>query len=64
VLIKCYGGPCDGQIIDVSQEGETLRIPSTIPMPYKIEEEYKFAQYVLVIEDDNGWSTVKYTHVV
>ena len=64
MLIKCYGGPCDGQVIDVSQEGETLRIPSTVPMPFKIDDEYKFAHYALVIEDENGWSTVKYIHVV
>lgn len=60
MLVKCFGGPSDGQIIDIPQENDDCRIPSTIPMPYKIDDEYRFVDYVLVIEENGGWTTLKF----
>jgi hypothetical protein len=63
MLIKCYGGPCDGQVIEIPQENEDCRLPSSIPMPYRIDDECRFIDYVLTVEYDNGWTMIKYKHI-
>jgi hypothetical protein len=63
MLIKCYGGPCDGQVIEIPQENEDCRLPSSIPMPIKVDDEFRFVDYVLTVEYDNGWTIIKYKHI-
>ena len=63
MLIKCYGGPCDGQVIEIPQENDDCRLPSSIPMPHRVNDECQFIDYVLTVEYDNGWTTIKYKHI-
>lgn len=62
MLIKCFGGPCDGQVIDIPQENDDCRMPSSVPMPYKINDECRFVTYFLEIKYDDGWATIKYEY--
>lgn len=62
MLIKCFGGPCDGQVVDIPQENDCCRMPSAVPMPYKFNDEYRFIDYVLTVKCDNGWTTIKYEY--
>ena len=64
MIIKCFGGPCDGQIVEIPQENDDCRLPSSIPMPHRVDNEYRFVDYVLTVEYDSGWTTIKYKEVV
>lgn len=60
MLIKCYGGPCDGQVIESAQENNDCRLPSNVPMPHKVDDEYRVVNYILVVEERDGWANLRY----
>lgn len=64
MIIKCFGGPCDGHVLDIPQENDDCRLPSSIPMPHRVDNECRFVDYVLVVEYDSGWVTIKYKEIV
>lgn len=64
MLVKCFGGPCDGQIIEIPQANNDCRLPSNIPMPHRLDGRCRFVDYVLTVEYDNGWTTIKYREAV
>jgi len=60
MLIKCYGGPCDGQVIESIQENNDCRLTSNVPMPHKVDDEYRIVNYILVVEERDGWTNLRY----